>query len=189
MILGQRSGKTRRMKWMDIDFEKQIWTIPKEETKANRTHSVPLPQLALEILDALKAKAGKSDFVFNSPKKENESIKWLHKATERIQEESKVKDFRSHDLRRTMASHATKLKTDRTVLGKLLNHKSLASDDKVTAIYDCYDYLEEKRIAINVWAKEVKKKSAIILRQTSINWDKYVVVIYLLFQIVIFVFC
>ena len=28
LILGQRSGETRLMKWQDIDFENQIWTIP-----------------------------------------------------------------------------------------------------------------------------------------------------------------
>ncbi|MEQ9309478.1 MAG: tyrosine-type recombinase/integrase [Balneolaceae bacterium] len=32
LICGQRSGETRRMKWQDIDFVKQTWTIPKAKT-------------------------------------------------------------------------------------------------------------------------------------------------------------
>ena len=41
LLLGQRAGETRRMKWEDIDLTKRIWVIPKEETKAARLHIVP----------------------------------------------------------------------------------------------------------------------------------------------------
>jgi hypothetical protein len=51
-----------------------------------------------------------------------------------------------------MASYMAQLGIDRTVLGKTLNHKGLAGDDQVTAIYDRYDYLEEKKIALENWA-------------------------------------
>ena len=56
-----------------------------------------------------------------------------------------------HDLRRTVTTYLAQLGTNRTVLGKILNHKGLAGDDQVTAIYDRYDYLDEKRDALEKW--------------------------------------
>lgn len=156
LLCGQRSGETRRLKWNDIDSEKKIWTIPKEQTKAKRTHIVPLSETAFEVLENIRPLTGKSEFVFQSPKLENQPVEWLQKATDRIKKESGVEDFRVHDLRRSMASYMAQLGIDRTVLGKTLNHKGLAGDDQVTAIYDRYDYMNEKRIALENWGIHLK---------------------------------
>lgn len=152
LLCGQRSGETRRMKWEYLNFEKKTWTIPEEETKAKRQQIVPLTETVINLIENLRIISGASEYVFNSPKLENRPIEWLQKATDRVQTESGVKDFRVHDLRRSMASYLAELGTDRTVLGKILNHKGLAGDDQVTAIYDRYDYLEEKRKALNLWS-------------------------------------
>lgn len=155
LLCGQRSGETRRMKWEHVDFEKQIWTIPEEETKAKRVQIIPLTETVLELIENLYPITGNSEYVFNSPKLENKPIEWLQKATDRVQAESGVSDFRVHDLRRSMASYLAELGTERTVLGKVLNHKGLAGDDQVTAIYDRYDYLDEKRMALNLWSRKL----------------------------------
>jgi len=39
---------TASAKWEHIDFEKQIWTIPANETKI--AHNIPLTNLMIEIL-------------------------------------------------------------------------------------------------------------------------------------------
>lgn len=164
LICGQRSGETRRMKWSDVDFNKHIWRIPEEETKANRTHIVPLPEMAIEILNSLKQLSTDSEYVFQSPLLKNQPVKWLQKASDRIKKFkdtennlAQVSDFRVHDLRRSMASYLAELGTNRTVLGKILNHKGLAGDDQVTAIYDRYDYMDEKRKALNIWNDKLKE--------------------------------
>ncbi|MFN1834798.1 tyrosine-type recombinase/integrase [Balneola sp. MJW-20] len=157
LLLGQRSGETKHMMWKDIDFKKQIWTIPKEQTKAKRTHLVPLSDWVLDILENLNELFPDSEYVFPSPKVKGQSVEWIQKAKVRIRKESGVKDFRPHDLRRTMASNLASMETDRTVLGKLLNHKGLAGDDQVTAIYDRYDYMKSRRIVINKWSIILKQ--------------------------------
>lgn len=149
LICGQRSGETRMMKWSYI--ENGIWTIPAELTKANRTHEVPLPFMALDVLKEVKLYSWDSDYVFKSPVLDNEPVDWLQKASGRVRKASGVKDFRLHDLRRTMATYMAGMRTDRTVLGKVLNHKGLAGDDQVTAIYDRYNYREEKIAALAKW--------------------------------------
>jgi len=149
LVCGQRSGETRKMKWEDI--ENGIWTIPEQDTKAGRKHRIPLPFLALDILKNISDISGASDYVFSSPVLNNEPIAWLQKASGRVKNNSGIKDFRLHDLRRTAATYLASLRTERTVLGKILNHKGLAGDNQVTAVYDAFDYMKEKKEALNKW--------------------------------------
>jgi integrase len=47
-ITGQRIGEVCAMRRVDLDQDRQVWTIP--ETKNELPHEVPLPDLALEVL-------------------------------------------------------------------------------------------------------------------------------------------
>lgn len=157
LLCGQRSGETRRMKWSDLNLRDQLWIIPEQETKALRKQVLPLTQSACKMIEMLYPITGNGEYVFNSPRLENRPIEWLQKATDRIKRETGIDDFRVHDLRRTMASNLAQLGTDRTVLGKILNHKGLAGDNHVTAIYDRYDYLDERREALMKWDNHLKQ--------------------------------
>jgi integrase len=152
LLCGQRSGETRRMRWEDLHAD-GTWVIPASETKAKRTHHVPLSDQARAIVDNLHMLTGVTDYVFasQSNRVENQPVEWLQKAVLRVRKESGVEDFRIHDLRRTAASYMAKIGVGRTVLGKVLNHKGLAGDDQVTAIYDRHDYMDEKHQALNRW--------------------------------------
>jgi integrase len=112
--------------------------------------------MALQIIEQMRLLTGESDYVFNSPKKENTPLAWLTRARVTIQKHSDVSDFRPHDLRRTVATYMAKLAVDRTVLGKILNHKGLAGDTQVTAIYDRHSYMKEKRQAMNRWSSHLQ---------------------------------
>jgi len=61
---------------------------------------------------------------------------------------SGVTDWKFHDIRRTVATNLSKLGVDRLLLQRIVNH----NDSGVTAIYDRYSYLEEKRDALQKWA-------------------------------------
>jgi integrase len=154
LVTAQRLGETSRMKWNDI--EDNTWIIPKEETKANRTQYLPLSSFALAILEERRSISGTSDFVFESPRLDNEPIKWVQYSAVRIRKDSGINDFRIHDLRRTAASFIAQQGVDRTVLGKILNHKGLSGDSSVTAIYDRHEYIDEKVEALNKWASKLK---------------------------------
>jgi len=156
LLCAQRSTETRHMRWTDI--QDGIWTIPASLSKSNRAHEVPLPDLAIEIIESLRSLNGQSDYVFASPKLENQPIEGMQRSIRKIKmHDEGVADFRPHDLRRTAATYMAKLKVDRTVLGKLLNHKGLAGDSQVTAIYDRHEYLDEKRVALQKWSDELKR--------------------------------
>jgi integrase len=55
--------------------------------------------------------------------------------------------FTPHDLRRTAASHMTKLGVPRLHVEKILNH----STGDIAEVYDRHDYLPEKRAALERW--------------------------------------
>lgn len=156
LITGQRKTETMRMKWEDIQDD--VWTIPKTIAKGKRTHHVPLSHLAMDLLDKMKQlNDGSPEYVFPSPVNPVQPIKDIKRQVTHVrkftdEDDFGVKDFRLHDLRRTAATHMAKLKVDRTVLGKILNHKGVAGDGLVTAIYDRHDYLSEKTEALQKWA-------------------------------------
>ena len=58
-------------------------------------------------------------------------------------------DFRGHDLRRTAASRMASAGVQRLVIAKVLNHVERG----VTAVYDRHTYDEEKRSALDSWAR------------------------------------
>ncbi len=79
---------------------------------------------------------------------------YFSKITDRIQDKYDFY-FRNHDLRRTVATHLADLGVDRTVIGKILNHKG--QDRKQTAIYERHDDKEEKREALNMWSEKLEE--------------------------------
>lgn len=157
LLTGQRIGEASRMRWKDIDTTQGTWVIPEVETKAGRTHAVPITEDVAEILESLHTLTGHNEYVFTSPLNEEMHIYYFRDVTTKIRTISEVSDFRPHDLRRTAATYMAELGTDRTTLGKILNHRGLSGDSHVTSIYDRHDYMKEKRSALNRWGSYLKQ--------------------------------
>lgn len=71
VILFQRPGNLRTMRWQDLDLERALWVIPSEDMKRTKTqkingqaHQVPLPRQALEGLLELHPLTGGGEYVF-----------------------------------------------------------------------------------------------------------------------------
>jgi len=155
LLTAQRSKETRHMRWDDI--KNGIWTIPSHLAKNKKEHTVPLSSTALDVIEGLRESRGNSEYVFESTRKPNFPLNSLKRPKEDVRDLSLVKDFTPHDLRRTAATYMAKLKIDRTVLGKIMNHKGMSGDSKVTAIYDRFDYLDERKRALEMWASYLNK--------------------------------
>lgn len=156
LYTGQRLGETRNMKWSDI--EGNTWTIPAKDTKAKRQNVVPLASQVMDIINEMRKINGGRTHVFQSTaRKRDMPIQHLQYAARRVAKASQVSDFRIHDLRRTAATFMAISGVERTVLGKILNHKSLAGDSSVTAIYDRHDYLDEKKEALENWGNNLEQ--------------------------------
>jgi integrase len=164
LISGQRTGETRQMEWSEID--NTVWTIPpekqkKRKNKPTKPHLVPLPTLAMEIIQAQKLKTGGSIYVFAGRKKSREeafgdrciSEKAISRAFRRIIEKLGWQRTTVHDLRRTMRSELSRLKVNAVVSEKLLNHALPGLFDT----YDMHAYFDEKAIALQKWSDCLKK--------------------------------
>jgi integrase len=169
----QRRDEVAHMAWPDMDLERRLWTLPRELTKADRVHEVPLSTLAIEIIDDLPrlgdglafpanrsgSRRAVSGFSKAKAKLDAEMLKLLRKeAAESGGDPAKVKlePWRLHDLRRTAASNMARLGHPPHVVSAILNHAPAATQG-ITAIYNRHRYGDEKRAALEAWGREVER--------------------------------
>jgi integrase len=175
LLTGQRIGEVVNAEWSEIDFDNAVWTQPGEKVKNGKPHRVPLSPQAIAVLHQARAVVDTMQRRKENPRKRDVAkwattdakIRWvfpsdfgmkpitkgcIDRALRRLRAEGKLPDFHPHDLRRTAASHMTRLGIDRLTVHKLLNH----SDPSITAVYDRYDYDAPKRRAVEVWGAEVE---------------------------------
>jgi integrase len=138
------------MRWEDIDLDAALWTLPREQTKSDRLHEVPLSPLALDILDAVPQT---TDYVFTTTG--STPISGFSKAKIRSDSLSGITGWRVHDLRRTVASGMARIGVAPHVVEKVLNHAS-GQISGVAAIYNRHGYTDEKRGALGAWAKNLQ---------------------------------
>ncbi len=143
LLTGQRREEVGLMKWSDFDRGKAIWTIPRERTKGDRAHEVPLTPSALTVLDAMPRLG---DLIFTTTG-DRPLGSWT-KAKAKADKLSGVSEWRIHDLRRTAATNMARAGVPRLVISQVLNHV----EGGVTHIYDRASYIEEKRSALSRWA-------------------------------------
>ena len=148
----QRGGEVRTMRWEDIDLDSGWWTIPGERTKNKLPHRVPLSPQVVSFLRELRKEADGSPWVFPSLRATAGHRETVSRATRRVRAASGVAGWEPHDLRRTAASHMTGMGISRLTVSKLLNHVERG----VTAVYDRHSYDQEKRKALNAWARQLE---------------------------------
>lgn len=59
-----RTSEMRMATWDEFDFEKKLWTIPKERMKMTRAHLVPLSSQVIALLEAVRPLTGSYDYIF-----------------------------------------------------------------------------------------------------------------------------
>jgi integrase len=152
------------MRWADVDMEARIWSMPAEVAKGKRIHLVPLSSAALDILKNLP-RFKKGDFVWTTVEGAR-PISGFSKMKTRIDKIVNIAPWTIHDLRRT----ATTLMAEPGsvtpegvlphILSAVLGHATGASRASmptaaITAVYNRYDYLKEKRAALESWSQYV----------------------------------
>ncbi len=158
LITGQRVGEVAGMRLDEIEGD--LWNLPGSRTKNKRPHVVPLNDMAQTLLEEQRPLS--DTWVFPSPRGLEQPISNLGKAARgtngkrkpskrNVRALSGVKDFRAHDLRRTIATRLTRLGFSRFLVDRLLNHV----EPGVGRVYDRYDYLKEKTEAMNAWSRHL----------------------------------
>ena len=151
LVTMQRSSEVIGLHTSEINREAQAWIIPGRRTKNKRPHLVPLSPLALEIVDELTRdfEEGEEGYLF--PGKWDNDVMSKSSLSHAIRENFDhfgISKFTPHDLRRTGSTQLGAFKVPRFDRERILNH----TDQTVGAVYDLYEYEDEKRAALNLWA-------------------------------------
>lgn len=145
-VTGQRSEEILRLHRDMINRDHMTIEWPK--TKNGRAHVLPITELMLQLIDQLEPNEHGLLFpaeIFNDRPMSGETTRLT---CVRYHKRTKSRYFTPRDLRRTwktLSGHAGLSKENRD---RLQNH---ASKDVSSVHYDRYDYLKEKRAAMEQW--------------------------------------
>jgi integrase len=170
MLTGQRENEVASIRWPDLDLKAATWTLSSDQTKAGRAHIVPLSPVALSIIKAIPQT--NSDFVFPATRERKKDgvarpVSGFSKVKRRLdllcgamvkvdgKLEPRWPRWVFHDLRRTVATELAKLRVPPHVTEKIINHGSSKVAGPMAKIYQRYDYLDERREALNLWASKL----------------------------------
>ena len=128
LATGARAGEARAASWEDIDYDHRVWVIQSQTSKSKRRRSVPLNDIALSVLDELKASGRNSGPLFVGKRG---PYKYLGKNWARICEAADLQGLRMHDLRHSYASMLVNAGHSLYEVQQALGH----SDPKVTMRY------------------------------------------------------
>lgn len=160
ILTGQRRTEVASMRWGDLDQEAALWTLPRERSKTDRAHNVPLVPAALDVITS--APRLSQVYVFSSDgrtfvrgysklKAQLDTILNERALTARA---VSIAPWRLHDLRRTVATGMARLGQPLHVIEKVLAHES-GSFGGIVGVYQRFGFDREKRQALEAWANHV----------------------------------
>lgn len=166
ILTGQRRSEVAGIAWSELDRDEATWTIPPERAKNKAAHIVPLSPAVIDQLDLLAGAQGddepkwpKAGFILSTNGRT--PISGITKAKQRLdaaiakrRDGEALDDWRIHDLRRTLATGLQRLGIRFEVTEAVLNHVSGAKSG-VAGVYQQHDWKEEKRSALDAWARHV----------------------------------
>jgi integrase len=141
-----------------------LWELPSWRTKNGKPHVVPLIPLVAQLLDDLRAHTGASQYLF--PKRQNAAepmelgtiskviaqfCETIDTNGHKIEGQAGAKPFTKftpRDLRRTCKTRMGEIGILKRIRDRLHNH---ALQDVSSKHLDRYDYLAEKRQAMQTW--------------------------------------
>ncbi len=142
-----RTGETIGARWDEIDWNKAVWTIPKERMKAKVQHRVPLSDAALAILAPLREVAI-SDYVFpgQKPSKPLSTMTMLAL----LRRMGHGGEITTHGFRSAFSDWCS----ERTGFSAELREMALAHTiaNKAEAAYRRGDLLDKRRELMEAWA-------------------------------------
>lgn len=150
-LTGQRRDEVASMRWQEIELRKGLWVVPQDRNKSGRSNIVTLSRCAARlIIRAPKREECELVFTTNG----NTAFSGFSKGKSRLDALSGVKDWRLHDLRRTIAVGMQRLGVLPAVIEIVLNHENPIGSE-IAGIYQRYRYETEVRAALLQWSRHL----------------------------------
>jgi integrase len=158
--------------WREFDLAAGVWVIPASRMKGKnddaRAHAVPItPEIRALLSELPRFKGGQYVFTTTAGVK---SV-WMRSKVKRDVDKRMLRTLRAmarrrgedpaaielpawtnHDIRRSVRSRLSRLKISENAREAVLAHKRPG----IAGVYDHYDYLDEKREALELWAKALR---------------------------------
>lgn len=154
---GQRPYELAASKWEAIDWQQRTLLITPDISKNKRAHIIPLTDSALVVLQKQQVN-NESEFIFPHRLNTGEHIRLdsLSQGIARYREATTdIRPFTPRDLRRTCKTLMGEIGISKSLRDRLQNH---ALNDVSSKHYDRYEYLPEKRIALESWEQKLSDK-------------------------------
>ena len=156
MLTATRPGEVRGARWVEIDTDQALWTIPAGRMKTRTEHRVPLSRQALKVLETMRSLNGDRDLVFASPTYKSQALSenTLNGALRRMG----YPDATAHGFRSLFSTLTNE--HDRTlgdVVERALAHKD---KNKVRAAYLRSTFLNDRVRLMQWWADHLDAKRA-----------------------------
>jgi integrase len=166
ILTGARREEVTSLDWSELSREDAIWVLPPSRSKNGVAASQPLSTLAMEELEGLASQAGgwrKAGYLFSTNgttcssghSKAKARLDTAIAAIASAEGCQPPSHWRVHDLRRTLATGLQRLGVRFEVTEAVLNHVS-GSRGGVAGIYQRHDWADEKRAAVQAWARHVE---------------------------------
>lgn len=155
-LAGQRVTEVYHSKHSEWDLKNRLLEIPTERIKVQRRgpHVVPLTDLSIQLYEQIRLFNGDGVFLFphrdsdSKPASMNGLIQCCHIYTGEFDD---IEPFTPRDIRRTCKTLMSKCGIERLYRDMLQQHDEI--DTAAQKNYDKYDYLKEKREAMQQWQK------------------------------------
>jgi integrase len=154
ILLGQRRTEVGGMRWQELDLERGAWTIPNTRSKNGRLHTLPLPALALNIINSVPRMINR-DCLFGERSSGGFTLWAFAKAALDHRLGHHVGPWVLHDLRRTFCTRLADLGVLPHVIEAAVNHHS-GFRTGVSGIYIRSSYEREVRNALALWADHIR---------------------------------
>ena len=147
ILTGARREEIGQLRWDEVDDD--VIRLKGARTKNGEPHDIPLSAEASAILEAGPRIAG-AELVFTIGDK---LTRWP-RTKELLDSISGVKDWRIHDIRRTVATGLQKLGVSLQTIEAVLGHTG-GSRSGVIGVYQRHSFDAEKRAALQAWGERV----------------------------------
>lgn len=150
-LTGRTMAEIEVAKWSDIDLANSTWRLPKGRGAERQFCTVKLSAEGVEIL---------TRHMRSGPLFPGSADRGFSRAAGRIRRKldeslgSRSAPWSWHDIRRTVATGLQRLGVRLEVTEAVLNHVS-GTRSGIVGVYQRYDWLEEKRDALELWAQHV----------------------------------
>jgi integrase len=151
MLSGQRVDEIARLRAGQWDAEDRL--LDWSRTKNGNPHAIPLPEIAVELLNDIEPNA--EGWFFPSPTDPMLPVTAgaLHSFIWRQRQRGVIPIVTNRDLRRTWKTLAGKAGISKDIRDRIQNH---ALGDVSSRHYDRWSYMPEKRAAMNKWDAYVR---------------------------------